>query len=194
MSELRLAGVTTLEEANQALWEFLPRFNARFAVPPSQPGSAYRPPQAGVHLQGILCFKYQRTVTKDNTVKLGEHTLQLLPGPERSSYARARVQIQERLDGSLVVAYRGQVIATTEAPPHPVTLRARKGSRGQVDDNSNNNLVDQVSSNRTEGSGVLGNGLVHEAPSHQPHIQPGHPKPPPNHPWRKAVVTKSLNH
>ena len=173
VAEMRLAGATTLEEANQVLWDFLPRFNARFAVPPSQPGSAYRPLEAGVRLQGILCFKYQRTVAKDNTVKLGEHTLQLLPGPERSSYARARVEIQERLDGSLVVAYQGKSIATSPAPPRPATLRARKGSRGQAD-NSNNNLV-------------------HEAPSHQPHIQPGHQKPPPNHPWRKPVVTKLLN-
>ena len=51
-----------------------------------------------------ICFKYRRTVAKDNTVRLGEHTLQLLPGPERSSYARVRVEVQEWLDGSVVVA------------------------------------------------------------------------------------------
>ncbi|MBI4199382.1 MAG: hypothetical protein HY535_02775, partial [Chloroflexi bacterium] len=75
---------------------------------------------------GVLCFKYQRTVARDNTVRFGGRTLQLLPALERRSYARARVEVQERLDGSLVVAYRGQVIATTEAPPHAVVLRARK--------------------------------------------------------------------
>ena len=74
-------------------------------------------------------------------MKLGEHTLQLLPGSDRYSYARARVELQERLDGSLVVLYQGMVIATTDAPPHPVTLRARKGTRGQPEDNSNNNLI-----------------------------------------------------
>ncbi|MBI4304457.1 MAG: integrase, partial [Chloroflexi bacterium] len=30
VTELRLASATTLEEANQVLREFLPRFNARF--------------------------------------------------------------------------------------------------------------------------------------------------------------------
>ena len=119
VSELRLAGATTVEEANQVLWAFLPRFNARFAVPPAQPGSAYRPVEPGLCLEGVLCFKYQRTVARDNTVKLGEHTLQLLPGSDRYSYARARVELQERLDGSLVVLYQGMVIATTDAPPHP---------------------------------------------------------------------------
>ena len=87
------------------LKDYLPRFNDRFGVPPTQLGTAYREPEPGACLKWVLCFKYQRTVAKDNTVRLGEHTLQLLPGPERYSYVRARVEIQERLDGSLVVAY-----------------------------------------------------------------------------------------
>ena len=37
MAELRLAGACTLEEANQVLAEFLPRFNQRFGVPATQP-------------------------------------------------------------------------------------------------------------------------------------------------------------
>ena len=32
-SELRIAGAKTAEEANRVLWDFLPRFNKRFAVP-----------------------------------------------------------------------------------------------------------------------------------------------------------------
>ena len=196
VAEMRLAGASTLQEANQVLWDFLPRYNARFAVPPSQPGSAYRLPEAVACLQGILCFKYQRTVANDNTVKLGKHTLQLLPGPARSNYARARVEVQERLDGSVVVAYQGKLIATSPAPPHPATLRARKGARGQADDNSNNNLVYEVSPNGAQGSGVPGRGPVYEdpSPSHQAGIQATPHKPAPNHPWRKPVVTKSLNH
>ncbi|MEK7777730.1 MAG: integrase, partial [Chloroflexota bacterium] len=102
VAELRLAGVTTMQEANQVLWGYLPRFNTRFGVPAANSGSAYRPTPTKLDLASVLCFQYQRTVAKDNTVRLGEHTLQLLPGPERTSYARARVQIQERLDGSLV--------------------------------------------------------------------------------------------
>src|ERR687892_1371887 len=41
VAELRLAGASTLEEANQVLAEFLPRFNQRFGVPAAQPESAY---------------------------------------------------------------------------------------------------------------------------------------------------------
>ena len=33
VTELRLSGATTIEEANAVLQEFLPRFNDRFSVP-----------------------------------------------------------------------------------------------------------------------------------------------------------------
>jgi len=42
-SELRMAGAKTIEEANQVLWDFMPRFNERFAVPAIEPGLAYSP-------------------------------------------------------------------------------------------------------------------------------------------------------
>ena len=52
--EMRLAGVTTMEEANRFLKEtYLPAHNARFAVKPSEPGSAFVP-FAG-SLKDILC-------------------------------------------------------------------------------------------------------------------------------------------
>jgi|TARA_B100001971_G_scaffold176487_1_gene170541 hypothetical protein len=209
VSELRLAGATTLEEANQVLWDFLPRFNARFAVPPSQSGSAYHSLEPGTCLEEVLCFKYQRTVAKDNTVKLGEHTLQLLPGTERHSYTRARVEVQERLDGSLVVAFQGQVIATRKAPPHPATLRARKGLRGEGlpgGHRLNLEVCPEVEDAQRcprehphKEKGTAGEPDVPSSP-YNPSIPrlraakaPAH-KPGPHHPWRKPlVVTKSLN-
>ena len=37
IKEMRLAGITTLEDANRFLAEYLPRYNHRFAVPPARP-------------------------------------------------------------------------------------------------------------------------------------------------------------
>lgn len=128
VADLRLAGANTIAEANAVLCDFLTRFNAQFAVPPAERGSTFRQLSEGLCLEAILCFKYRRTVAAD-TIHFGGQTLQLLPGWERPSYAHAKVEIQERLDGSRVVCYQGQVIATQAAPPHPVVLRARKGPR-----------------------------------------------------------------
>jgi transposase len=124
-SELRLAGVETQEDAQDVLAQFLVRYNKQFAVPAKQAGSAYRPLDSGQDVAAICCFKYVRTVARDNTVKLGEHRLQLTTGAGRLGFGKARVEIQERLDGSLVVLYHDQCIATQEAPADAPVLRAR---------------------------------------------------------------------
>ena len=112
----------------------LPRYNEQFGVAPAQLGSAYRPLPAGVSLNETLCFKYLRTVANDNTVSFNGSTLQLLADGHRASYARALVEVQERLDGSIVVAYQGRTLAVEPAPEGPVQIRARSdggaGSRG----------------------------------------------------------------
>ena len=125
VAELRLAGASSLEEANRILWEFLPRFNKRFGVPAAQQGSAYREVPEGLDIDGVLCVKELRRVAKDNTVQYHSKTLQLFPDMDRTSYAKARVEIQERLDGSLVVCCRGKVLTPVEAPPLAAELRGR---------------------------------------------------------------------
>ncbi len=124
VADLRLAGASTLAEANGVLGEFLPRFNERFGVPAAQPGSAYRPLDAGYDIGAVLCFKELRRVAKDNTVQYQGHTLQLYPGLDRPSYAKARVEVQERLDGRLLVSYRGKLLTPEDAPPLAAALRA----------------------------------------------------------------------
>ena len=107
VTELRLAGATTIAEATAVLQEFLPRFNRRFQVPPQYPEPAFRPLNPKLCLDHILCFKHRRKVAKDNTVRYQLHTLQLLPGPERPSYAGAAVEVLEGLDGQLLVRHEG---------------------------------------------------------------------------------------
>jgi transposase len=130
VAELRLAGAATIDEANQVLWNFLPRFNQHFAVPPAAPGVAYQPLEIQRLPEELFCFKYERTVAADNTVQLGEHRVQLLSGPDRLSYAKARVEVHERMDGALAVYYRGRRLRTTAAPLEAPVLRARDGRLG----------------------------------------------------------------
>jgi hypothetical protein len=125
MAELRLAGASTLEEANQVLSDFLPQFNQRFGVPAAQPESAYRPIDPGLDLGSVLCIKELRRVAKDNTVQYHGRTWQLFPDLERPSYAGARVEVQERLDGSLLVRHQGKFLTPVDAPPLAAQLRNR---------------------------------------------------------------------
>ena len=94
VTELRLAGAATIAEADSMLQSFLPRFNTRFSVPSQCPEAAYRPLALDVCLDRILCFKHRRKVARDNTVKFQLHTLQLLPEPERPSYAGVNSKLE----------------------------------------------------------------------------------------------------
>ena len=127
VTELRLAGANNLGEANRVLDQFLPRFNRRFGVPPQHPELAFRPLDPELCLDQVLCFKLRRKVARDNTVRFQLHTLQLLPGPERPSYAGAVVEVLESLEGRLPVRHEGRIVPAQEAPPRPVFLRNGHG-------------------------------------------------------------------
>ena len=60
------------------------------------------------------------------------HTLQLLLGPERPSYAGAAVEVLKGLDGRLSVRHEGRILAAQEAPPSPVLLRNGQGRSASV--------------------------------------------------------------
>jgi len=125
VSELRLAKASAIDEANRVLWDFLPRYSQKFAVPAAQPSSAYRPVGEGFVADEVFCFKHQRTVGADNVVRFEGHRLQIVPTNGRASYARCRVELHERLDGSLAVYYHGKRLMTVSAPPEPAVLRAQ---------------------------------------------------------------------
>ena len=124
VSELRLAGAATIDDANRVLEDFLPRFNGRFKVPARESEVAYRAVAEGVCPEKILCFKYRRRVARDNTVRYRWRTLQLLPGTDRPTYAGAAVDVLEGLDDSLTVQHEGRDIPSQEAPPRPSVLRS----------------------------------------------------------------------
>jgi transposase len=106
VSELRLAAVTTIEQANALLPAFLARFNRRFAVAAEAPGLAYRPRLSASLADAALCFKQERVVAKDNVVRLHGMLFQILPGPNRLGYANATVIIRESLDARYSVYYK----------------------------------------------------------------------------------------
>ena len=127
VTELRRAGASSIGAANSVLEQFLPRFNRRFQVPPQHPEPAFRPLDPELCLEQVRCFKHRRRVARDNTVRFQLHTLQLLAGPERPSYAGAAVEVLEGLDRRLSVRHEGRIIAAQAAPPSPVFLRNGHG-------------------------------------------------------------------
>ncbi len=122
VTELRLAGASTIEQANLVLKEFLPRFNTRFAVAADQPEKAYRLVSAELSLTETISLRHTRKVARDNTIKYRWRVLQLLPGTDRPSYAGLKVEVLERADGQLMIRYRGEIVEFQESPQPPSSL------------------------------------------------------------------------
>ena len=110
--ELRLHGITDMEEANRFLRErFLPEHNARFTHMPEQTGSAFTP-LMGFALDTVLCIQEERMVAKDNTLGYKGHTLQILENTFRCSFAKCKVRVHEYLDGTLNVFHGPRKLET----------------------------------------------------------------------------------
>jgi hypothetical protein len=117
VKELRRAGADSLDEANEALRKYLPRFNKRFTKPPAQSGSAYRPQLSRAEANAQVCFTYWRTVTNDHTISLFGHDLNLPDLPVRLNLAGRRIQLRHRMDGRLAVVYKRHVLGKLQ-PVH----------------------------------------------------------------------------
>jgi transposase len=115
VNELRLAGITTIEAANAFLREvYLPAHNARFALAPAQPGSAFTP-IPGVDLDEILCVQEERQVGNDNCVSYRTLKLQIPESPLRPHFVKARVKVHVYGDGSHALFHGPRCIGRYDA-------------------------------------------------------------------------------
>ena len=105
IKELRLAGATTLEDANRFLEEYLPRYNRRFAVPPAQAADLHQPRLTAHVLERSLCIKTARCLRKDFTIAYEGRLYQI------HDHLRAtQVVVEEHVDGTMRLTHQGRPI------------------------------------------------------------------------------------
>ena len=101
--ELRLAKIRTIAGGNRYLKErFIADYNARFAVPAAEPGSAFMP-YVGRPIEDVLCVQEDRVVGADNCVSYNRRSLQIPRQRHRQHYVRATVRVHEYPDRSLAI-------------------------------------------------------------------------------------------
>jgi hypothetical protein len=111
VKELRLAGISTIAEANRFLWDkYIPGHNARFGVPPGQETDAHRPLLKTHRLDEILSLRHERVLQCDFTVQRGQHFLQILSQRGLRLRPKDRILLESRLDGSLHIRHRGRYL------------------------------------------------------------------------------------
>jgi hypothetical protein len=127
VSELRLEGISDIGAANAFLETFVPRFNARFSREAADSDHDWLP--APSDLDWFLCAKYLRTVSNDNTVRLGQIVVDIPPSPHAPSFAGTKAEVHELRDGRVRVVAGGRIIAERPADEDFTRLRCRDKKR-----------------------------------------------------------------
>jgi transposase len=161
--ELRLAGAVDRASADEVLGAWLPRFNARFAVPPADPEPAWRPVPEGLDLDAVCSFRYERVIANDATVRVGGLILDVPRQPGGRSLSGKRVEVRLQLDGRIIVADGPRILLATEGPFDRDRLRDLESGRAGLP---------RLSARPRRGT-------------------PGYP-PAQSHPWRRATPGSRL--
>lgn len=114
-SELRLAGASNAEQANQVLEKYRLASNQRFSVPARERTSVWRSLRKGMDLDRVCSLRYEAKVGNDNAVRFGGRVFDIPPGPGKRSYAGKHVWIHQLLDGSWRIYFKDDVIAQAKA-------------------------------------------------------------------------------
>lgn len=128
VKELRLAGISTIEDATRYLKEVsLPKINEKFAKVPAQPQDAHVPLTTPTSLEDILCYETPPVVSNDYVVSYKRRLLQITRTARVLPKPRSQVTVRELLDGRIKLLYQntGLEYVELEKLPHKEELVTR---------------------------------------------------------------------
>jgi Integrase core domain. len=114
VKELRLARISTIEEANAFIKSgYLKKHNTQFAITAVDPTDAHRP-LTGQNLDAIFCGKEERVLMNDFTIMYNKHIFQLSKQQKTLLRPRERIMVSEQLDGKTTLSIRAIALNFTE--------------------------------------------------------------------------------
>lgn len=158
VKDLRMAGVTTLEQANEYLdAEFLPWWNRTLVVEPRDPQDSHRPLEKGHDLAAILSHVESRIIKTDYTFQFEGTRYVIEQADIRNGLRNAAARIEKRRDGSLAVRFEQQYLRY---------LRYRPCVQAQpVERKTGQTKPVQATKKRAGKSGWMGSFDLQKAPS-----------------------------
>lgn len=139
---LRLAGISSIEAANEWLQGYLPKHNARFAKAAHQETDAHRPfDGTPEQLRCICAHHYERTLSKNLTCQFTGQMLVVLSEPMNPRYMlrNQRATVIQHLDGEVQLWFKGQQLPLKAFERHQHLALTRV-----VDDKTVNTRVDEA--------------------------------------------------
>ena len=121
VKELRLAGITTIEEANKFLEKYIPKFNAKFAVIPSRRKNLHKKlnKQIEENLDQIFSIHDTRVVNNDYTVMFKNNFFQLDKQQPTTVYKKDRITVEEHLNSEIKLRLRNTYLNYTVLQERP---------------------------------------------------------------------------
>lgn len=138
---MRVAGVTSLEQANEYLLnDYLVWWERELTVEPANPDDAHRPLEKSHPLAASLSHVETRQVRPDYTLRWNSRLYQIERAAITSGLRGAKVRVEQRLDGTLAVRHGERYLSIEECaiaekpakknlPPKPKGTR-RTSQRG----------------------------------------------------------------
>lgn len=128
VKELRLAGISTIEEANKFVEEeFIPQFNAKFSVLSQKKGNLHRllTKLEKENLDKIFSVKSTRIINNDFTIKFKGQWFQLGPSQPCLVLRKDGVQIEQRIDGQIFISLRNKYLDYEVLPERPRKIKIK---------------------------------------------------------------------
>lgn len=119
VKELRLAGISSMEEANEFLSDhYLEAHNKQFSFKPKSSFNAHRPlNRSKQDLDAVFSILEERVLTNDYTVRWRSRLFQLLKHQPSFLLPRTKLTVEERLDGSIRIRLKGLYLKFNEIDP-----------------------------------------------------------------------------
>jgi hypothetical protein len=123
IKEMRLVGVSSIEEGNKFLIGYLPKYNKRFGVQAKEKADVHRVLGKKEDIDSKLCIKESRVLRNDYTVSYKTRLFQILVRTNAK-----KVTVQERISGRIVIVHGDRILDHKEITKRPAKL-SEKGSK-----------------------------------------------------------------
>lgn len=124
MKELKLRGITTINEANKVLTNgFITILNRKFARTPLHKTDFHRPLETDCDLREIFCFEKTPTVANDWVVQSENRFYQILKQNNPLPRPRHKVTVRRLLNGVIQILYHDRKLKFKEIAQPPAPMR-----------------------------------------------------------------------
>jgi len=121
VKELRLAGITTIEGANEFLKTYIPKFNAKFSVIPNRKTDLHKKAskQTNKKLPQIFSVQKTRKINNDYTIMFENQFFQLEQEQPTTVYKKDTVIIEQHLSGEIKICLGNHYLDYKVLPERP---------------------------------------------------------------------------